>query len=366
MSKCRAETIEALHHAATTIQAEETVEGVCERTVSAAAEILEFNLCTVLVREDDWLVPYAVSEDAPPDGSRRMRIDQGMAGETYRTGESRVVGEITPTDGSDPADESYRSGISIPIVDRGVFQAVSTTTHAFGDDEIELAELLVSHTGTAIGRIERERELERQNERLDRFVSAVSHDLRNPLNVATGRLDLVAEECDSPHLEDVANAHRRMERLIEDLLAYARAGTESIDRTTVDLSEAFAESWSTLGADGATLTVETDRRIHADADRFRQLAENLLTNAIQHGGTAVTVGDLDGGFYVEDDGEGISKSEYETVFDAGVTTREVGSGFGLSIVEQVVDGHGWEIRVTDGSEGGARFEITGVDVVDRV
>ena len=80
----------------------------------------------------------------------------------------------------------------------------------------------------------------------------------------------------------------------------------------------------------------------------------------------ITVGELpDGdGFYVEDDGVGIPPDAREDVFDPGYSTDEDGTGFGLSIVRQVVEAHEWEIRAVEGSEGGARFEVTGVDFVD--
>jgi len=78
----------------------------------------------------------------------------------------------------------------------------------------------------------------------------------------------------------------------------------------------------------------------------------------------ITVGDLSDGFYLEDDGPGIPESEHDTVFDAGYTTSEDGTGFGLSIVERVAEAHGWEIRVGESEAGGARFEVTGVEFED--
>jgi signal transduction histidine kinase len=74
----------------------------------------------------------------------------------------------------------------------------------------------------------------------------------------------------------------------------------------------------------------------------------------------VTVGDLDGGFYVEDDGPGVPEDDRESVFTAGYSTADDGTGFGLSIVKQVTDAHGWSIALTESGAGGARFEITGV------
>ncbi|WP_423997602.1 GAF domain-containing sensor histidine kinase [Halorubrum trapanicum] len=366
MGRRRAAVIETLHDVATTIQTEETVTDVCERTVAAAADLLDFNLCTIVIREDDWLVPYATSADASSDGSQRMRVDEGLAGKTYQTGESYTVAEVTPDDETVPADASYRSGISVPIGEHGVFQAVETTTGGFDDDDIELAELLVSHTATALDRLDRERELQRQNERLDQFASVVSHDLRNPLNVATGRLELVAEECSSPHLDAVADAYGRMERLIDDLLLFAKMGSETLSLTTIDLGGLADDCWDPLATSAATLTVECDRDVRADPDRLRQLLENLLKNALDHGGddVSVTIGELADGFYVADDGPGIPPDDRGDVFAGGYTSDADGTGFGLSIVSQIADAHEWDVEITESASGGARFEIRGVDIVE--
>jgi signal transduction histidine kinase len=78
--------------------------------------------------------------------------------------------------------------------------------------------------------------------------------------------------------------------------------------------------------------------------------------------STVTVGGLDDGFYIEDDGPGISEADRETVFESGYSTLEDGTGFGLAIVKEIVEAHGWEISVTDAEAGGARFELTGIDV----
>ena len=361
----RAAVIETLHDVATTIQTEETVAGVCERTVTAAADLLDFNLCTIMIRDGERLVPRATSAAAPPDGSQQMRIDEGLAGKTYQTGESYTVAEVTPDDETVPADASYKSGISVPIGDHGVFQAVETTPDAFDDDDVELAELLLSHAETALDRLDRERELQRQNDRLDQFASAVSHDIRNPLGVATGRLELVAADCSSPHLEAVADAHDRMERLIDDLLLFAKMGSETLSLAAVDIGALAADCWDPLATPSATLSVECDRDVRADRDRLRQLLENLLKNALDHGGddVSVTVGELADGFYVADDGPGISPDDRGDVFAAGYTSDD-GTGFGLSIVSQIADAHGWDVEITESAPGGARFEIRGVETAE--
>jgi len=363
--KHRRNVIEALHSVATTIQSEETVEAVCERTVTAAATILDFTLCSILIREGEWLVPYAVSENAPPDAARPMRTDQGLAGKTYQTGESQIVEEVTPDDETDPARDSYRSALSVSIGEHGVFQAVSTEPGAFDEDDGELAELLVSHTATAIDHVEHERELQRQNERLSEFASVVSHDLRNPLSLASGHLELAREDCESPHLAEIDRLHRRMERLIDELLTLAREGGTVVELEPVALDDVVYRCWDSVGTAAGELRVEAEATVRANPDRIRRLFENLMRNAVEHGGEDVTVrvGLLEDrcGFYVADDGPGIPPEDRETIFEYGYSSADDGTGFGLAIVSRIASLHGWDVTVTDSGDGGARFEVTSVE-----
>lgn len=211
-------------------------------------------------------------------------------------------------------------------------------------------------------RKERERELEEQNERLEEFASFVSHDLRNPLNVAQGRLELASEHVENEHLSDVARAHDRIEALIDDLLLMAREGGTDV-RETIGLAELVDSCWQTVATGEATCIVQSDQSIRADAARLRQLLENLIRNAVEHGGpdVTITVGDLEHGFFVADDGKGVPRSNREEIFEAGYTTARDGTGLGLNIVEQVVEEHDWTIAIGESADGGAQFDIQGVD-----
>jgi PAS domain S-box-containing protein len=210
-------------------------------------------------------------------------------------------------------------------------------------------------------RKEREQELQRQNERLEKFASVVSHDLRNPLNVASARLELARDDCDSPHLDDIEAAHERMTRLIEAVLTLAREGEQPEAVEELSLEEVAEQCWAHVDTGEATLVVDTDRTIRGEETRVRQLLENLVRNAVEHaeGPVTVRIGGLPDGFYVEDDGPGIPPDQWEQVFEPGYSTAEDGTGLGLNIVEEVAEAHGWDVEVTDGSEGGARFEVTG-------
>jgi PAS domain S-box-containing protein len=203
-------------------------------------------------------------------------------------------------------------------------------------------------------------------ERLEEFASVVSHDLRNPLQVVRGRLALASDECDSPHLDSAFDALERSETLVEDLLALAREGEHVDDPEAVELGAVAEQAWQTVETDTATLELGTDRTVRVDRSRLRRLFENLFANSVEHGGRDVTVRvtDLPDGFAVEDSGTGVSKTERDTVFDAGYSTSDDGTGFGLRVVEQVATSHGWTVDLTDGVDGGARFEFTGVDTGD--
>ncbi|OYR53862.1 two-component system sensor histidine kinase NtrB [Halorubrum halodurans] len=229
-----------------------------------------------------------------------------------------------------------------------------------GDEDIDRVGVIRDVTE----RKRREESLRRKNERLDEFASIVSHDLRNPLNVADGRLDLLREECDSPQIDDIERAHDRMRSLIDDLLSLARAGAELDEPERVDLSAIVERAWANVATEEATLRTDGDLTFVADGSRLEGLLENLIRNAIEHGGDAVTVtaGVLEdgAGFYVADDGPGIPEEHRESIFESGYTTAEEGTGFGLSIVERIAEAHGWAVRATEGADGGARFEVTGI------
>jgi signal transduction histidine kinase len=221
-------------------------------------------------------------------------------------------------------------------------------------------------TGTDIHELKlRERELERERDRLEEFASLVSHDLRNPLTVAQGRIELAREESESEHLESAANAIDRSLELIDDVLSLARAGKQVSESEPVELPTLVRSCMDNVETREATLDIDAHASIRANRSRLSQLLENLIRNAVEHGGEdlIITVGDLDDGFYLEDNGHGIPEEERERVFEAGYSLDPEGTGFGLSIVKEVAEAHGWEISLTESSQGGARFEITGVEFV---
>jgi signal transduction histidine kinase len=234
-------------------------------------------------------------------------------------------------------------------------------------DDSEVVSLVAVGTDTTT-RTEQAEQLRRQRDRLEEFATVVSHDLRSPLEVARGRLDLYETTDDEAHIAEAEAAIDRTSALVDDLLELARQGEAVSDPTPTSVVDVARRAWNTVAAAESSLTVDLDPTltVRADPSRLRQLFENLFRNSVEHGSDAgsgsVSVR-LTGladrrGFAVEDDGVGIDPAAHDQVFERGFTTNAEGTGFGLAIVERVVDAHGWSVDVGESASGGARFEVT--------
>jgi len=365
--KQRERALAALHDAATDLEAADSEGAVYEVLLEAAEDILEFDLVAVDVEEDGALVQKAWTLDLDTEGywEETSLEEDTFATRAYNRQETIVADDLRSYDIA-PADPEYRSALTVPIGDHGTFQAVSREPAAFDDADTELTELLVGHARESLEGLARERELrsrtealQRQNDRLEEFATIVSHDLRAPLNVADGRLELAAEDCDSDHIQVVQRALDRMDALITDTLALARQGQLVTETEPVSVASVARECWGRLTTGDATLDVTADGTVEADPQRLQQVVENLARNAIEHGGPAVTVevGTTDDGFYVADDGPGIPAEDRAEVFDRGFTTSDDGTGYGLAIVAEIADAHGWSVSVGESDFGGARLDV---------
>ena len=205
----------------------------------------------------------------------------------------------------------------------------------------------------------KEQQLKYQNERLDGFVDEVSHDLRSPLTVAFGHLELArTTENATDHLNSAEDALQRMEQLIQDILAKAR-GNQDLNLENISIKILANTAWSNVETGAGSLNIETGQSLKADSGLLLQLFENLFRNSIQHGGNnvSVRVGTTESGFFIADDGPGIPKHEREYIFNRGVTYSDQGTGYGLAIVMDIVTEHDWSISVSESESGGAYFEI---------
>ena len=227
---------------------------------------------------------------------------------------------------------------------------------------------IIGITRNVTERVKRERQLRNQKEQLDEFAGVVSHDLRNPLNVAQARAEFLTTDSDSEHLPPLVRSLDRMEEIISDTLTLARQGQVVAEMDPIQLADLVGTCWSTASTDEATIDIIDQITIFGDRSRLHHVFENLFRNAIEHGGADVTVrvGQLDDhGFYVEDTGPGIPADARDAVFEPGHTSASGGTGFGLTIVKRIAEAHGWGVEIAESAEGGARFEFTDVELADR-
>ncbi len=222
------------------------------------------------------------------------------------------------------------------------------------------------------------RDLERQSTQLERFASTLSHDLRNPLSVADGYAELAIETGDTDHLARTVEAHDRMAQIIDDVLTLAREGRTIDEPERVDLTRVFRDAWTSTETPRATMEIDprAEVTVYADPTRLRNVFENLIRNAVEHGAAdgrsgsgappegTIRLGRHPDGFFVEDDGPGVPPDERERVFEYEYTTRGDGTGLGLAIVDAIAQAHGWRVTMTEGDAGGARVVFAGVDVIE--
>lgn len=211
-----------------------------------------------------------------------------------------------------------------------------------------------------------EHQLKRQNDRVRRLATMVSHDIRNPLSVALGRLEVARETSASAQFDAIKRALDRIDTLVADIITVMRQGEPATDLDPVVLGDISQAVWKNCAFDRATLRVSTTVSIYADPGRLRLLLKHLFTNAVEHGrdGTddiTVTVGELpdSSGFFVADDGVGIPLDQHEQVFQPGLSGSNT-STLGLPLVATIADAHNWTIRLAESEDGGARFEFHGV------
>lgn len=326
------------------------------------------------IRGDDYIFEIVAADDDGIQAGDVVPVTATNCEIAASTKQTLVLGDVErdapeETDRAGDAEWGISCYIGAPVlIDDDVygtfcFYDTEPRSGQFSTWEVTLVDLMSRWVGYELQRQRANERLQRKNEQLEEFASIVSHDLRNPLNVAQGQLDLALAECQNEHLETVMRAHDRMESLIDDLLQLALAGQQVGETEVINPSVFSGSWWNNIDTRDATLQVDIERKIRADPGRLQQLFENIVRNAIEHGGTGVTVtmGELADGFYIEDDGRGIPPDERDAVLEAGYSTADQGTGFGLRIVKQVVDAHGWDLDVTEGSQGGAKFEITGVE-----
>jgi signal transduction histidine kinase len=301
-----------------------------------------------------------------------------------------------PESGLSTAADGGRSLLlqTIQSISRGQFDALDTLYALTGEEGIapEVAELAES-IGLILVKLEArdfhiemaaeaEQRLKELNELKDKYLGIAAHDLRNPLSSIRGMSDmLINMELDKDtrksFLESINRVSNQMLTLINDLLdvSVIESGGFKLNLTEGNLSQLVDEraGIAAVNAQQKKITLSTDlQEVHNcmfDAERFRQVVDNLLTNAIKFSPSETTIhltcremgSTIE--LSVSDRGPGIPPEEIDKLFGAFQTlsTRPTGgeksTGLGLSIAKQIVDSHGGDIEVESKVGIGTTFVV---------
>ncbi|HRV01199.1 MAG TPA: diguanylate cyclase [Mesotoga sp.] len=150
--------IERLHETALAMERCREKREVFELIIQAARSILDFDICFVAIVENDHF-SIKISSNLSPEDPMTMPLNVGIVGKTYREKKSFVLEDIQESEQAFRTNNEYHGGLSVPVGNIGVFQAMSMEKNAFTDEDVKLAELLMLHASEAIKRIETEQEM---------------------------------------------------------------------------------------------------------------------------------------------------------------------------------------------------------------
>ena len=343
--------------------------------------------------ETDRLEPLSASESAL--GVAGVETPRGLSDierghdemERFEAGELSVVTEYGDLTNPSSPDADLQTLMLVPVGEHGLLNIGHPSRAEIDEFERTMVEMVEQTAIDALDRVERETELERRrtelersNESLQQFAYVASHDLQEPLRMVSSYVSLLDSEYGddlddeaAQYMEYAVDGATRMQSMIDALLEYSRVHTQGEDFTEVDAGSVFDETLRSLEllVDDADVSVSRTElpAVSADRNQLGQLFQNLVKNAVHHGGEAPTVevrAEREGAesdwvrFTVADDGPGIEPSQHDRIFEIFKqnSSRTDSTGIGLAMCKRIVERHGGDIWVESDPGDGAAFHFT--------
>lgn len=314
------------------------------------------------------------------DDNRQCPIEETYCERTVQMDEPLIISNISKT--LRIPDESEHSGIRQQAYDRwGIVSYIGTKitvdgevygticfidendTHQFDESDEIFIELLAQWLGYELSNNKSKTRLKNQRDNLEEFTALVRHDLKNPLTVCLGHIDLLKEkQGDNMHVNKIEKSVKQINNLLDEFSLLSKTigelNEENLDKIT--LKEVAEYVWNNCVTDSESELIIKDNEkdpLEANEGLLRQILDNLFRNAIEHNDTpvTVTVKRTSSGITVSDNGSGIDEDAGD-VFAKGISTSDDNTGYGLYITKKIVQAHGWEIDVHS-DESGTTFTI---------
>ena len=220
------------------------------------------------------------------------------------------------------------------------------------------------------------KELAKKNEALEEYAHIVSHDLKSPLRSISALLSWIKEDNEElindsskVYFDNIDKSLEHMENLISDVLIYSSISFEQIKFTSIDIKKLLNEIVDYIFVpEHVTIEISAmPRKIKADYTQFKQLFQNLITNAVKFidkdKGKVKILYESDEFFYkfsISDNGIGIDEKYHDKIFDVfqSLTKDSKSSGIGLSIVKKIINLYGGKIWVESKLGEGTTFYFT--------
>ncbi len=155
--------LEKLHHTGHKLAQCDTEGDIYDLTIKSTKDILNFNSSSILIYDGEDLVIKKSSNEYLPEGTRQS-TDRGICGKTFSEKKAFLIDDVREWDEAEPAKAEYRSAVSVPIGDIGVFQVISNEEKYFDENDKILVNILASHVFEAVNRIRYENELKEKEE----------------------------------------------------------------------------------------------------------------------------------------------------------------------------------------------------------
>lgn len=360
--KKQSKKMEELHDVTAKMETVETKKKACKLAVKAAEEILDFEVCDIDLIENNILVPKAVTENTE-GGEKRSIEEESIGTKTYKKNRSFLIDDIRASEIAQPVKDEFRSAISVPIGDYGIFQAISTNVDEYDEKDLEMAELLASHVNEALERIN-------AKEREEFLHSLLRHDVRNKAQLVQGYHQLIKDyELPSEVKDLLKKAETAMDNGMEiidkvsNLKKAQKEETKPVNITLI-IQEAINKTKDLAEKKDIDIKVDYPEVIEVRGGALlNQVFTNIIENAIQHSKATeirinVETNEKEVKCIIEDNGIGIPDGDKEKVFNRGYTTdKDRGTGLGLFLVKSLIKTYDGRIEVKDSNFGGARFNL---------